>query len=77
MCSGTSEASDSIREEEEAKANRTDALFSRLPDAFHMTERESEREHDRWRDWAREPLHPMLCSHELIQLSPLNKFNQL
>lgn len=54
---------DIIRKEEEQKAKRTEALFSLLPDVFHMT----------WRHYERESK----LLHELIQLCLLNKLNQL
>lgn len=81
-CTVALSTTDSIREEEEQKANRTDALFSLLPDAFHMTEKERARQRERERERDGEigrerAAQPMLCSHELIQLSLLDKFNQL
>ena len=44
---------DSIRKEEQ-EANRTDALFSLLSDAFHMTERKSEQQRKGRKDGVRE-----------------------
>lgn len=61
--------------EKKTGGNRTDAPLSLLPDAFHMTEREREGKRDGTIGRER-AAQPMKCSRELIQLSPLNEFNQ-